>query len=272
MAGNRSTRGDGGGSRSRRSSSNHQQLVASRNDNDEDDHDDDNATHSTFSFIQSIIDRRRDIIPGVTPVVQARLVKEEDEGLRRASKSRSNDRTNKRSRRKTSSSSSSSRPIHPLVILVIVGLASNWVATRILNSLSTDVNVDVVVHGEQSNGVPSSIQEGYNEQYEQLKLHEGHEEEINIPTTINVTEVESFRFVNLRKRLLSLYAQNVPETTIIASNATTDRSLHPLYNAHSPQYRALDWLANIDKLSLRHNDPGLIQRFVFCVIHEYQYE
>ena len=267
MAGKRSTRGD---SRSRRSSSNHQQLVASQNDNDEDDHDDDNATHSTFSFIQSIIDRRRDIIPGVTPVVQARLVKEEDEGLRRASKSRSNDRTNKRNRRKTSSSASSSRPIHPLILLVIVGLASNWVATRILNSLSTDVDVDVVVHGEQSKGVPSSIHEkGYSEQYEQF-MH--HEEEINIPTTINVTEVESFRFFNLRKRLLSLYAHNVPETTIIASNATMDRSLHPLYNAHSPQYRALDWLANIDKLSLRHNDPGLIQRFVFCVIHEYQYE
>ena len=263
MAGKRN--GDGGGSRSRRSSSKQQQLVTSQNDNDDDHHHDDDATHSIFSFIQSIIDRRRDMIPGVTPVVQARVVKEEEEGLRRASKSRSNNRTNKRNRRNTSSSpSSSSRPIHPLVLLVIVGLASNWVATRILNSLSTDVEVvDVVVHGVQSKGVPSSIHnERYSEEYEPLKLHEDHEEEINTPT-INVTEVESFRFVNLRKRLLSLYAQHVPETTILASNATKkNNNLHPLYNAHSPQYRALDWLANIDKLSLRYNDPGLIQRFV----------
>ena len=70
------------------------------------------------------------------------------------------------------------------------------------------------------------------------------------------------RFVLLRKRLMSLYNEPVPNKEG-RSNTTT----HPLYNMDSPQFKALNWLANIDKSQITDDDPHVIQRFVLSVLY-----
>ena len=78
------------------------------------------------------------------------------------------------------------------------------------------------------------------------------------------------RFTNLRERLLSLYSEIVPtdaDSLQNTTNASRTTTIHPLYNAKTSQYKALYWLANSDKLRLRHFDPGLIQRYVLAVMY-----
>jgi hypothetical protein len=72
------------------------------------------------------------------------------------------------------------------------------------------------------------------------------------------------RFVLLRKRLMSLYNEPEPNNKEGRSNNTTT---HPLYNMDSPQFKALNWLANIDKSQITDDDPHVIQRFVLSVLY-----
>jgi hypothetical protein len=60
------------------------------------------------------------------------------------------------------------------------------------------------------------------------------------------------RFLLLRKRLMSLYNEPVPNNKEGRSTNTTQ---HPLYNMDSPQFKALNWLANIDKSQITDDDP-----------------
>ena len=71
------------------------------------------------------------------------------------------------------------------------------------------------------------------------------------------------RFVLLRKRLMSLYNEPVPNNKEGRSNTTQ----HPLYNMDSPQFKALNWLANIDKSQITDDDPHVIQRYVLSVLY-----
>ena len=83
----------------------------------------------------------------------------------------------------------------------------------------------------------------------------------------------SARFSMLRKRLLSLYAEPVPSDSssntpsLEQSTIATQSTSHPLYNPNSPQYQALNWLANIDDLALLDSDPGVIQRYTLAVLY-----
>ncbi len=78
----------------------------------------------------------------------------------------------------------------------------------------------------------------------------------------------SKRFSNLQRRLPPLYSERAPSSN--SSSPSVRRGgadLHPLYNATLPQAKALDWLANVNGLRLRHNDTGLVQRYALAVIY-----
>jgi len=68
------------------------------------------------------------------------------------------------------------------------------------------------------------------------------------------------RFVELRQTLSPLYSQVTPTSVTHTSSIDETSTLNPLYVLRSPQSNALFWLANIDKLQIQQNDPGLIQR------------
>jgi hypothetical protein len=68
------------------------------------------------------------------------------------------------------------------------------------------------------------------------------------------------RFVELRQTLSPLYSQVTPASVTHNSSIDETSTLNPLYELRSPQSSAFFWLANIDKLYLQQNDPGLIQR------------
>ena len=68
------------------------------------------------------------------------------------------------------------------------------------------------------------------------------------------------RFVELRQTLSPLYSQVTPASVTHTSSIDETSTLNPLYELRSPQSNALFWLANIDKLQIQQNDPGLIQR------------
>lgn len=72
------------------------------------------------------------------------------------------------------------------------------------------------------------------------------------------------RFELLRKRLLPLYSEAVPNESEESSNTTTT---HPLYNMTSPQFQALNWLSNIDKSQITEEDPHIVQRYALSVLY-----
>jgi hypothetical protein len=74
------------------------------------------------------------------------------------------------------------------------------------------------------------------------------EEKITQQSSSPITE----RFILLRKRLLPLYSEPVSTKPDERSNTT-----HPLFNMSSPQFQALNWLANIDKTQIMDDDPHL---------------
>ena len=70
------------------------------------------------------------------------------------------------------------------------------------------------------------------------------------------------RFIQLRKRFLSLYSEPVPTKPEEHANST-----HPLFNTQSPQFQALNWLSNIDKSQLTDDDTHIIQRYALTVLY-----
>ncbi len=75
-------------------------------------------------------------------------------------------------------------------------------------------------------------------------------------------------FYNLQRRLLPLYSERAPlSNSSYPSGRRGGADLHPLYNATSPQAKALDWLENVDGFQLRYNDPGLVQQYTLAVIY-----
>ena len=212
---------------------------------------------------------------------------------------------NKRKRKRGPSNDGLHSSLRAVLWLAFVGMASNRAATVILNSLFVeDVRVDQALAteaatrgGESQRRVVTggrSLQSAgsYTDprQPDPLKHSErahatSEREEFARPQRGPRSSVEAVsgraaaaaeakgragevevevtrRFSGLRERLLTLYAERVPSEATNSSGAP-----HPLYNPDSPQYRALDWLANVDGRRLRHSDPGLVQRFVLAVTY-----
>jgi hypothetical protein len=320
-------------------------------------HDDDDS-----SYMHSIMERRRHIKPkgdddGDRSVATNAPLVTSQRGVVVTSR-----RTNRR-RARSSSSNMYRRPINPIILMVLLGLAANWVANRLLDGLiqTNDSEIidaagnakfmnqehiirDHVAHhvgdtaantdnrayqsgGEQMIGMLSltnlpKLSEGtkiseltggwhttnIQNMYESILEDENdslsgggtnyQDEEIQkklerlrkgiadmkemLAATNNNKDViaesnieeetteqqpsspitESIRFILLRKRLLSLYSEPVPTKPDEYSNST-----HPLFNMSSPQFQALNWLANIDKSQITDDDPHVVQRYVLSVLY-----
>ncbi|KAL7529324.1 hypothetical protein ACHAXR_002902 [Thalassiosira sp. AJA248-18] len=252
------------------------------------------STSSTFSYIKSILERRRHFIVPALPTVHERS---DEEGSSNGSHNRKSSRRaahkHSKRKRKRKSSHRNSRKIHPLMLLVIAGLAANWAANRILHMMFIeDIDLDVgetdatsykagslrnsLGELDQSIGTDSDhINDErlyYDQQPNQLR-HRYRNNPSNQTKDIILGDIHigsedpsqlTKRFVALRRRLLSLYSETIPSET---PQSNSSKTVHPLFNTRSPQYQALFWLANIDKLQLRHYDGGLIQRYVLAVIY-----
>jgi len=305
-------------------------------------HDDDD------SYMHSIMERRRHIKPkeeeeedeDQSVATNAPLVPSSQRGVT-LSRSR-----NRRRARSSSSSNNHRRPINPIILMVLLGLAANWVANRLLDGLMQTNDSEIIDAGEvnvlnqeqmrnvavdnrahQSDGEQmigrlsltklsglsgeakiSELTGGWHttnirNRYESIAEDESHtsnggkkyrdeeiqmklerlrkgiadmkeqlattnketiggsnldEEKITQQSSSPITE----RFILLRKRLLPLYSEPMPTKPDERSNTT-----HPLFNMSSPQFQALNWLANIDKTQIMDDDPHLVQRYVLTVLY-----
>ena len=240
--------------------------AAKKDHNSTNDDDDRSASsNSTHSYIKSILERRKHILPAYVPIVHRRPDFDEEEELsswpswsqsnnsssmhRSSTSSKSKGGNTRSAKMKTKRKSST----HPFLLLVLACLASNWLATRILNTILRE-----------------EIEDLYNEDRYNIEMEMKNRDAMAMDSSISIrndfgyTELTP-RFINTRQRLLSLYSEEVPSDTPTAYHST--KPLHPLYNAHSPQHQALDWIANIDQLRLKPSDPGLIQRYVLAVLY-----
>lgn len=255
------------------------------------------STASTFSYIQSILERRRGNHlfhdTSALPIVQekqARLthaaavhstLPHEKPGLHQSEPRISTRPKRKHTRKATRSTRSSQRrcrsckSIQPFVWLTLICIASNWIASRILNEILGEEDVDYSEIEVDSNrgtdriGLTTQLRQNHATSNAQIAAGGG-----SIALLYNQTNDSSWggtekvqvltkRFTNLRQRLLSLYSEAVPAEP----PSNTSLTSHPLYDADSPQFRALHWLANVDKMRLRHYDPDLIERYTLAVLY-----
>ena len=298
-----------------------------------DEYEDDNQTISTFttlnSTLQSLLERRRRWSKHYYAAAAVHEHESDDDNHaesnghrhhyhhhnssssrrsagRGSRQSSSHSRTSKNNRRK--SSRHNKHPlgsIHPIILLVFIGFASNYFANRILKDIflqednmgnegtvsaynNRDAHHQSIrgydsdhpnnVHNAQYDEHPHQIMPGFQRnqmdtQQQSGLLNQSKERFIDIrsvETDTTQTPQLTKRFTNLRERLLSLYSEIVPtdaESLQNTTNASRTTTVHPLYNDKTPQSKALYWLANIDKLRLRHFDPGLIQRYVLAVMY-----
>ncbi|KAL7543721.1 hypothetical protein ACHAWF_007842, partial [Thalassiosira exigua] len=203
---------------------------------------------------------------------------------------RSKRRRGRRVGRAGSSSSAASRddvrlpprPIRPLILLALAGLASDWTASRVLNAMFDEEEVEfpeppVAVEsaatggrGAAPRGGPRAGDRGGGRPPLRDRARSIDDRGRSDPIEIGGAEEAgpTTRFVALRRRLLSLYAEAPPRD--VGDSPTWNASsvvVHPLYDPRSPQTSALNWLADVDALKLRHSDPGLVQRYVLAVMY-----
>ena len=240
------------------------------------------ASSFAVSYIKSIMDRRSRYRYNIKPkslIIMSNKEDAEDEddngGRRRLQVASSNNtirmskrKGNKRTNR-SSSSSKLQRKTFGFLILIIIGLASNWVATRILNRIYLVGRHDDDDLNEQQIKNNDIHHFNYLHRDNNIKEEEPAAAVNNQTPTTTTIIVDTKRFIHFRQRLLSLYSEPIPTTAQleITINSTTFHNLHPLYNILSPQYKALDWIANIDQIQLKHDHPGLIQRYVLAVLY-----
>lgn len=297
-------------------------------------HDDDEST-----YYHSIMERRHHIKPNrdskddEEQSVETNLPQVPSSSAPAVMTSRRRNTTRRRAR--SSSNNNHRRPINPIILIVILGIAANWV-NRLLNGLNERETIDDSYYMSRQHTIEnnaakhSSSIANYNhavasqsegeQMIEKLslsklsKLSERYESNIHVETSINdgekhqddaeiqakierlqkgiaqmkqqlvstnnnkvdatiyepilqdVQQASSSpiteRFVLLRKRLMSLYNEPVPN-----KEGRSNTTHHPLYNVDSPQFKALNWLANIDKSQITDDDPHVIQRFVLSVLY-----
>jgi len=132
--------------------------------------------------------------------------------------------------------------IRPLALIVLAGLMTNYtINVKILNIRMNHHDAEALVRKETR---PSP--EG-----------ERRKDAINRQQRVKPTK----RFVSFRKQLSKLvYAEEDP---------TTNTSNSPLFNKYSPQHKALEWLANVDKptISVRFYSENVVQRYVLAVLY-----
>jgi hypothetical protein len=224
------------------------------------------SSESTFSFLHSILERRRK--------VALHNYRDDDElgdkprSIRVLSRTNDN-RRNRRPINKTQRSKKR-KTINSIWILslVIVGM---MLSNRAWNPPQKSTQ-DVL-------GTKSSINPGQesfdnpihrdNERADNIMLTRRAESGMNKiivdegepAASYEITETSlTTRFVELRQTLSPLYSQVTPASVTHNSSIDETSTLNPLYELRSPQSSAFFWLANIDKLYLQQNDPGLIQR------------
>jgi hypothetical protein len=225
------------------------------------------SSESTFSFLHSILARRKVALHNNRDDDDE--LEDKPRSIRVLSRSNDNRRRNRRpinkyqriKKRKTINSIW-------LLSLVIVGMMLSFRAWNPPQKSTQDVM-----------GTKSSINPGQkrfdnpihrdNERADNTMLTQRAEsyrinkivDEGEPAASYEITETSlSTSFVELRQTLSPLYSQVTPASVTHNSSIDETSTLNPLYELRSPQSSALFWLANIDKLYLQQNDPGLIQR------------
>jgi hypothetical protein len=226
------------------------------------------SSESTFSFIHSILERRRN--------VALHYNRDDDDELGDKPRSirvfsRTND--NRRNRRPINKTQRSKKrkTINSiwLVSFVIVGMMLSNRAWNPPQKSTQDVlgTKSSINPGQESfdNPIHRDDERADNtmltQRAESYRINKIIVDEGGPAASYEITETSlTTRFVELRQTLSPLYSQVTPASVTHNSSIDETSTLNPLYELRSPQSNALFWLANIDKLYLQQNDPGLIQR------------
>lgn len=219
-----------------------------------------------------------------------------DRSNRNASKGRKHDGTTssgnhdnrhqKRRRRKTPKNPNSltfQQRLHifrPLLFLAMAGILSNWTASRILTRMflgdenmyryqQVRMNADAL-DGKQGNPTPQRQDAPLDMITSDQILHQRLDDRGRPPEPAADRMVTTKRFLSFRRKLSNvIYTdEETGEEGGTPDGAISPRgTVHPLYNETSPQYMALDWLANVDKFRVRLYSENLVQRYVLAVLY-----
>ena len=162
------------------------------------------------------------------------------------------------------------RIFRPLLFLVMAGILSNWTASRILTRMFLgDEHVyrqpQVRMNADALDDPTPQQQDAPLDMIMRDQIVHQRLDDRGKPHQM----VTSKRFLSFRRKLSKIIytdeetgEEGKPDSVIAPR-----RTMHPLYNETSPQYMALDWLANVDRFRVRLYSENLVQRYVLAILY-----
>ena len=169
--------------------------------------------------------------------------------------------------------------LRPLLFLVMAGILSNWTASRILTRMflgdehmyrQQQLRMNVNGPDDGDNPAPQRQDAPFNTIASDQIIRQRLDDRGQPPQPGADQLVTSKRFLSFRRKLSNIiYTDDEigEEGGTPNSAISSRRTMNPLYNETSPQYRALDWLANVDKFRVRLYSANLVQRYVLAVLY-----